>query len=555
MKQPVFLFLVIIILLSGCAGTEEAEEPNDQFQIEIRRRAQLYERARNLINRGTPKYLEEGLELLASEDLQTTERGAEAAYAALNIRRIVYPYLEPLEYGVSLPSGSVYNNLFAGVKEGTNPNIVSSEISFLTLLISSLTLLTGKDSEVRSQAGERVKDLVEINPDSLLALYLRGVVHRRDGQLKEAADTFIRIVEEDSSCYPALLDAVEIGERRGRALEVLPYAEDLLEDFPEERDVIRNTVKVFINIGRYERADTLLSEAISRYSDDGDLLLYRAVLLERMGEVEKAMRLANALEKEGGESAETLLVRGRVALREERFEKAEEVAEQGISEYPENYEFTLLLSNFLVDAGRGEEAYTVLSEKWNESPDNMELLSSLLDVSIRIEKWEEGEEYLKRLLEYSGEEYSTLRTAVRFYRGEGELKKALEYSEKIVELFPDRRQAVDLYLELLVAAGEKERLLEYADTGISESDSSEVRSLLYYYQSEVQENIDERIESLQSALFENMQNIRALIRISELYSERGETAKAARYLRQAVAARPEDRELRDRLRSLESRLE
>ncbi|MFO7848674.1 MAG: tetratricopeptide repeat protein [Spirochaetia bacterium] len=552
MKQPACLILMIIVFLSGCAGIEETDEPNDEFRAEIRRRAQLFETARDLIALGTPKNLEEGMELLASEDLHTTEGGAEIAYTALNIRRIVYPYLDPMEYKVSLPSGSMYKDLFERVEEGSNPDIEISEASFLTLLVSSLTLLTGKNQEVRNQAKRMVRNLVEINPDSLLALYLRGVVYRREGQKKEAKEIFLRIAEEDPSCYPALLDAVELGEQRGRALEVLPYAEELLEDFPKEREVIRNTAKVFISLGLYSRADTLLSNAISRFSEEGDLLRYRTVLLERMGEVEKSNRLVNALERENGESAETLLVRGRVAVREEQFEEAEEIAERGAAEYSEKFEFILLLSDILIRTDRGEEAYEVLLKEWEERPENMELLSSLLDTAIRLEKWEEGEEYLNRLFEYAGEEYTTFRKAVRFYRGEGNIEEALRYAEKLVEKFPERRRAVDMYLELLVSAGEEERLREYAERRISRSNSSEVRSLLFYYLSEVQENIEDRIESLQSALYENMQNIRALIKISELYERRGEDAKAARYLRQAVAARPEDTELRARLRRLEN---
>ena len=139
------MLLIVVTLLAGCAGTEEPEAPDDALQEAIRRRAQMYERARNLVTNGTPASIEEGLSLLAEEDLQTTERGAELAFAALGIRRIVYPFLEPIEYPVTLPSTSLYGELFRQVEEGVYPEVQIDEASFITLLISSLTLLAGRN--------------------------------------------------------------------------------------------------------------------------------------------------------------------------------------------------------------------------------------------------------------------------------------------------------------------------------------------------------------------------------------------------------------------------
>jgi predicted Zn-dependent protease len=376
-----------------------------------------------------------------------------------------------------------------------------------------------------------------------------------EGQGGEALERFLRISELDPSCYPALLGAVELAERRGRAGQVLSYANQLLERFPKKLRVARAALKVLVSLDRYERADTLLSAAISRFSEDRELLLLRAVLLEKMGDAERAMRLIRGYEREGEETSETLLVRARVAADREDYREAEQLAQRGIASYPGIYEFLILRSEILVATGRGEEAYGLLRERWSEETWNMQLLYRLLELAVRLERWEDGEEYLRRLMEYSPEDYDVLKAAVQLYGGRGRTEEALSYAQELIESFAGEPTAVTVYLDTLLDAGREQDLRAYVNRRLENSDSSEVRSILYLYLSEVQDGTGAKIASLQSALYENMQNTRALIRISELYRQQGDTAKAARYLRQAVASRPDDEELQDRLRRLEAQLE
>ena len=543
------------LFLSGCAGSDGTEETDDGLQQEIRRRAQVFEEARNSIAVGTPSTIEKGLDLLRSENLHTTERGAELAYAALAIRSLVYPYLDEGGYTVSLPATSIYGRIVEAVEAGTYPEVESDKTDFMTLLLSSLTVLTSSQAQEVARAQETVEQLAEVNPDSLLVSYLTGISRRKEGDEGEALEQFLRISEQDASCYPARLAAIELAERRGRPELVISYANQLLERFPKKLDVARAALKVLISLGRYERADTLLSAAIARFSEDWELLLLRAVLLEKMGDREKAMRLIRGFEREREETAETLLVRGRVAFDRTDYREAEQLARRGLAAYPGNHEFLILQSEVLVNTGRGEEAYALLQRRWREETWNMQLLYRLFELAVRLERWEDGEEYLDRLIEYSPGDFEVLRSAVRLFRGRGRIEAALAYAQELIELFPERPATINVYLDTLLNAGREQELRGYVDRRLESSDSSEVRSILYFYLSEVQDGTGAKIASLQSSLYENMQNTRALIRIAELYQQQGETAKAARYLRQAVASRPDDQELQDRLRRLEAQLD
>lgn len=550
------LLFFIIPFLTGCVQQESVETESDaedrELEERIRRRAQVFEEARGLIAGGTPRSLDEGLRLLREEDLHTTEKGSELAFAGLKIRRVVYPYLENLDYEVSLPQTSIYDDLFSKVTEGVFPDIESEKADFITLLCSAITILTATEEKQYERAEEAVRQVHSINSESELGRYLRAVMLRNEGKEGEAEEIFISLSEDYQSCYPALIGAVEMTEKRGRMSKALPYAQILLQEYGNRRKVLNEVSRLYISLARYDSALDILNRGISAYPENTELLLSRALLLEHTGEINQAMGMVNTIERDIGEQPETLLVRSRIALDNTDFEKALSLAERGISRYPEIYDFSLTKAYALLESGRSKEAYVFLSERWEEKKWNMDLLSALLDIAVRTERWEEGEQYLLRLLDYNPDDFTILRSAVELYREKGDTEKAYTYAKKFENTFPQRRNAVSLYLELLLETERVDEARGYIEDKLEATESAEIRSMLFYYRSEIENELDAQIKSLQSALFENMQNVPALSKISRIYREQGMNEKAARYLRQAIAARPDDEELRERLRRIEA---
>ena len=70
----------------------------------------------------------------------------------------------------------------------------------------------------------------------------------------------------------------------------------------------------------------------------------------------------------------------------------------------------------------------------------------------------------------------------------------------------------------------------------------------------VQINTLEKLDSLRQSLFENLQNLDAIIAIADAYYELGEKRKSYRYLKQALILVPDDELIRERLRKLEKEL-
>jgi tetratricopeptide (TPR) repeat protein len=96
--------------------------------------------------------------------------------------------------------------------------------------------------------------------------------------------------------------------------------------------------------------------------------------------------------------------------------------------------------------------------------------------------------------------------------------------------------------------------LDILDKWIKISRSPVERSYFYYLRSLAQVDIREKLDSLRQSLFENLQNLDAIIAIADAYYNLGEKRKSYRYLKQALIMVPDDELIRERLRKLEKEL-
>jgi len=539
-------------VLGGCGSEPAAEGVDTEIEEGIREKTQAFREAQRLISVGTPASISKGLDLISSAELDTTDRGMELLYLSRELYRIVYPYLSfPIDEVPQLTETNVYRRLFSSVREGNISSVPEGEATFLTTLISALTLLTAETSTVVEEVSPLTEQLLSINPDSHLARFLRAYALEWQGDYEEALERYRRVIAAAPSCYPARIGIVRILIRLGREDEAHDDVERLLERFNEEREVLLRAVEVFLQTGALERADTLLSEALSRYPEDSVLLRKRALLLEKTGRVEQARRITRVVENREGESSESLLVRVRLLREQGRSGQALLEAQRGVQEYPESTELRLELAHLLLERDRPADAREVLTELPEHYLENENVLLLLLDALIAEERWQDAQQRLTTLLERRDPDAELLDKGVRIYNALGNAQRALEFARRLVNEYPDRPETVERYVRQLLRMGRREEVREYISTRIEATDGNILESHLYYLLSEVQTSREAQIRSLQSALFENMQNEKALIKIARLYEEAGEQKKAARYIRQAISLNPKDEELRQWLRRLE----
>jgi tetratricopeptide (TPR) repeat protein len=540
------------VLVIGCGSEPAAHTVDSEIEEGIREKAQAFGEAQGLISVGTPSSIDRALEIIASADLGTTDRGAELLYIARNIYRVVYPYLSfPAEEVPQLAETSLYRRLFAAVEEGDIPPVPEGEATFLTTLVSTLAMLTSEEREVIDEAAARSSQLLSINPDSSIAVFLRGYALEQRGEPEEAIDRYREVIGEDESCYPARMGIVRVLNEMNRGEEAVETVEELLERFGEERRIVRLAVEVFLQAGDLSRADDLLSEALGRYPEDSVLLRKRALLLERTGRGEQAQRIIRVVESREGVTAESLLIRIRILEQQGRSGEALLESREGIERFPDAPRLRLARARLLLERERPAEAQELLEGLDERLPNNREIGRLRLRALMGQERWDEAREQLELLLRRDQPSADLLTRGIQVYNALGESEQALEIAEQLAGQYPDQPNAVERYVRQLARMGRSEEARRYLAERLQETAQSTLASELHYLLSEVQNGREAQIRSLQTALFENMQNERALIKISRLYEEAGEYSKAVRYLRQAVSLNPRNEELKRRLRSLE----
>jgi len=543
---------VWLLFVFGCAGDAAPQEVDTDLRRDIQQRGARLEDVRSNITLGTPRSLDIALNTLYSYNLNNSETGAELAFVANRLYHFVYPYLE---YGAEPnrpPSGSIYPRLFEAVSRGRVPDISQEETTFLSSLTSAVAVLTSSSTEQRERAGEVTTYVVQINPNSMLALYLHGYYLEFSREYQEAQELYRRVLENDDSCYPARLGLVRIFYAQGNPEAALPHVEQLQLEFPEKRYVLQWAINVYLQARDLETADRLLSNAIIQFPDQTIFLQKRAQLLELQGRYEQAGRIATVVEQRYGETPETLLVKVQSMIRNDRHEEALVLAERGMLKYPDFQRFSSLYGELLIKIGRQEEAFEHFQRRLEEEPENLSIVSSLLDTAIELERWSVAVDYLKVLLDVR-QTVSLLRKAVKVYNALERPQTAVRYARSLSEEFPDDPIAVRTYLNQLLDSGYQQEAVEYVDRRVNESIRSEVRSVLLYFRARLVQDRQSKLQYLQSSLLENMQNINALVEIAKLYESTGEYNKAIRYLRQAIALNPEDQALKRRMRDLQNR--
>jgi len=543
--------IICTFLLGSCAGSGQVQEADPSLQANIRQRSEQLDRVRSLISLGTPRSLDVALNIIERNDLENTEQGAEFRYVIGRIYHIVYPYLEYSSLETQAPAGSIFTSIFTEVENRRVPEIEQESTTYLTSLAVATSILSVREADQVEKAGGTISYLVKINPDSILTLFLNGLYLEREKDYQSAEFFYRQALDRDNSCYPARLGLVRIYYYQGKPKSALEDLEILLLEFPEEMEVLEWAFNIYLQDGQLQKADSLLSQAIIRYPEELIFLRKRVELLDQQEKHEQADRIARLIEKSIGETEETVFIRLKSLIRQGRPGLALSTVEEAMEKFPDYREFSILYGSLLLQLNRQEDAYSFFREELEKNPDNLTIIASLLETAAALEKWEEASGYVELLLPQR-ESVGLYIQAIEVYRRLDQTEKALEYARLLAQSYPDRAGAVEPYVSLLIELGRIDQATELIGRLQVEERSAEVKSMLYYFLSILVDDRESKLQNLQLALLENIQNFAALRDIALLYESLGEYNKAVRYLRQAIVLQPQNEVLKQKLREIEA---
>jgi len=542
------LFLISLILLGSC---QTAPDPGDVITPLPERRFDLLGTARKNIAIASPDTLLSAISLLSESEEGNSETGQDLLYLSSALMKRVYPRLSGNSY--LPPGGSLYPSLFAALDQGDIPAVPSEKVTFFTSLITPLALLNSRSASVLAASREVLGQLRLLNPQSVLPLYLQGALAEKEGDLSEALASYEAAVTQDPSCYPAEIGAARVSLALRQPVRAVEYLIRLNLRFPEDRELTGLLGEGYYQQGAYEKAQEVAAGGLTLWPDDGALLFLRARVLERLGRFDTARRLLTVVEGKIPPGAELQLLRARLAQAAGDLDSALNLLKKGRELYPEHEIIETFYGELLIISGKPEEGREILGRRLEGNPDSLETLKPLLKDAVNREDWDLAADYSRRILALE-ENRDNLIQGADIARRRGDRQEEARLMDRMVLLFSGDPRVVSLNARYLIGLNREREARTWLEESLKPDLNSTVKSEIHYLLSLTYPEEENRIDQLRTALLENLENIPALLALSDIYIGRGDFRIAQRYLRQAVILDPDNAEAQKSLADVERKL-
>lgn len=304
-----------------------------------------------------------------------------------------------------------------------------------TKSIETVIEISGEDKEKLSQAyvlrstlydniEEGMVDIdkaIEIDPDNLDALRLRGVIQLKRGNYSEAISEFSGILEKnptDINSRRHLGEAFFGDKKYDEALENLNQA---IEAAPSVFPIYMLRAKVYAETERIDEAIADLTKSIQLEPKNVRALLYRSQLrghLEQydlaIGDINRVLELS---------PLEPVAIQARASIYSQ--------------------------------AGRFRDAISDLKQLLRRIPDSLELRLQIAENYLRDQRPRKAITLYNEILEKEAENYLALRGSADAFLKIGDQAKAMEVYEKAIEILPEDAGVVNNLAWVLATSAEE----------------------------------------------------------------------------------------------------
>ncbi len=248
-----------------------------------------------------------------------------------------------------------------------------------------------------------------------------------------------------------------------------------------------------------------------------------------------------------------MLLKARLARAAGDQAAALDLLKRGRELYPGHQVLEASYGELLISTGKVEEGREILGRRLEDNPDSLETLKPLLNEAVAREDWDTASDYSRRILALEENRDNLIQGAdLAGRRGDQEEKDRL--MNRLVALYPSDPRVVCLNARYLIDLGRETEARAWLDGALDRDLGSAVKSEIHYLLSLTYTAEEDRIDQLRTALLENLENIPALLALSDIYIRRGDYRIAQRYLRQAVILEPDNPEAQKALADVERKL-
>jgi tetratricopeptide (TPR) repeat protein len=558
------LIALSLCLLASCATKPEpaklteTEEPEPAAAAPAEptpqeRETLLWEEVRKSIAKGYPSSLRSAYREISESPFIRTPEGVELAYVSFRLYETLYPLSLDFTNPYEPPQGNILSLLFAEALAGEYPSVAGKDVSFITLIVSTLACLRSSDQEIFDLCEEGLSNLEILVPDSVFPPLLRGTMAEKQGRSKEAFDFYAKALSLAPDCYPATIGIGRLLLSSGRYGAVLETLDPVVKEYGGNGELYTLQCEAYLGIGNLREASLYAERALALTPDSLHLLVLRARILEAQGNNEQAKKLVTAAERQSWREPGLFLVKAKLLVKDGYIDEALEILSRGSAAFPEDITLKEARGLLLLQSGRAMEGTALLEATISRNPSRIQALIILIDAAIAESRWTDAASLLSRAL--AVEENAELwRRAALVASQAGNHELALAYGEKLRKAKPESAEAWIPSIRALIALKRLPEAGALIAEGFSRVKTAGMRSQFYYLESLAAQDDERKIESLRKALLEDLQNLEALMEIARIYRSRGDYRQAYRYLKQAAAIAPLNPQIAAGLAELEALL-
>ncbi len=495
------------------------------------------------IQNGSPLSIREAVSALHKPNGKYSEQERVLFAMCASIVKYAWPN-EKITWAVpqDLPD-NLYTATLKSIGEGS-ASFTSAENDIFMLTLPCLALFTSSaQNGFYVQAEDSLKKALEINPSSVLNLYLAGTLAFRTHNYEKAVFFYERAAEIEPRNNYIMLARIRALLKAGEHEKAYESAAQALRIQPANMEVIKLNAKAAFASGRYNEAESLAARVLQREPDNTAFLLFRARVLFELEDYLNASTLLDLCARSDKTSKEYLLLRARLQSVWNKNPSAAAVSvQEALNRYKDDGDVLLFAAELSATSGQNidsKTAFELATAVLEKDPENARAFAVIAKDAVKKKQWRQAYEALSSLehVQTLSAENTLLYVQVCLMLNKTDQARTLFKDIYSGEHADENMQ--QWYIRLLIAEGKKNEAAQLINSLLVKS-SGKMKSVLYYERSRLGTSDAQILADLRSSLTANPRNENALYDLYAYYYRLNDYRKAQYYLKQVIALNPND---------------
>jgi len=499
-----------------------------------------------LIENGSPASIKQAFALLRKDSSLYQENEKILLAVGRSIMNILWPSENINLENFDISSQNSYLGAIESAKQGIYDESTGNS-DFLTLVLPSLVLVT---SEARNDyyalSAQSLDKALELNEESVLANYLRGVLYRRMGEYSLALKYFQKAYNGSPDTLELIYSLSYINLKNSNYDTAISQAKLILGENPIYTPALKICAESYFNKNNLEESELYVGRVLQQEPENSSYLLFRAKILIQKGDYIRAASLLDVYARKDSQSREYLVLRTKVQKDwNKNITAAASTIEKAFELYPDDSGIILTAASLAFETGtkiNGKSAGELASMILQKDENNVEALIIQVEDLVVQKKWGQAYDVSSKLIKLKNIPDSAVYTHITICLNAGKKNEAWDLSVSLYNKNPKDESVLQNYIKTLISTGRTSEASKLISLNL-ETASAKLKSFLFYQRSLLQSSQEAVLVDLRSSLTANPRNKDALFRLYKIYYEKKEYRKAQYYLKQVVSLSPSDENL------------